>query len=280
MIGYVKPYVDELKVKDLKLYRAYYCAVCTSLSKKYGPLSRLFLSYDATFISIFFDAFDEKTLSFSKARCPLPPFQKKRVVSGSFGVKSGVEISQAASRLKLEDVVRDEKNFKALWAKVLLTAFVKKNTLAQKIKSSVNEMIFLEFSECDEPNEPAEAFGKAVQAMVDEQLSKARSHLLFLVGKWMYLVDALDDLEKDLKKGSYNPYVLKYKKRLSEFSTFVDEIKEREKSSMNFLLLSIRNEFLRMKSSMNKNVSILENIITLGLTHVTETVLRNTKIEE
>ncbi len=274
MIGYVKPDVDELKVKDLKLYRAYYCSVCTELAKKYGPLSRLWLSYDATFFSLFLDAFRKEEQRFSKARCPLPPFRKKRIVENSFGVKKGAQLSRTAFRMKLEDTVYDEKGPKKMWAEILLTFFVKKNELLKKIREKLNKMRFLELSECEEPNEPADVFGEIVSFMAHEEKSSEGKQLLFLIGKWVYLVDALDDIDKDLKSGSYNPYVLKYKKEAwRNFESLTEFIKNSEKMSMKFLLLRMREELSKTENKMNKNLSVIRNIVTLGIPKVTEKVL-------
>jgi hypothetical protein len=37
MFGYVRPYRDELKVKDYELYRAVYCGLCHSLKSAAAP---------------------------------------------------------------------------------------------------------------------------------------------------------------------------------------------------------------------------------------------------
>jgi hypothetical protein len=110
MIGYLKPDVNELRVRELKLYNAYYCGICTGLSKKYGPVSRLLLSYDSTFFVILSDALSGSQCQFAHARCPLPPFQKKRIVK-SEDMRFGMEISKFFSDLKIDDFKRDSKGF-------------------------------------------------------------------------------------------------------------------------------------------------------------------------
>lgn len=42
--------------------------------------------------------------------------------------------------------------------------------------------------------------------------------LLYHLGRWIYLVDAADDLKKDVKNGSYNPLVPRFGAQAGELS--------------------------------------------------------------
>ncbi len=281
MVGYVRPDVDELKVKELKLYRSYYCGICTALSHKYGPLSRLFLSYDATFMAIVKDAFDEKTPEFGKARCPLPPFQKKVIVKRNSAIDFGIEISQIGSKLKLDDLKRDEKRVKKALAYLFNPLIGKVNdSLFKYVKHDIDEMFFYELSESSEPNEPAEAFGRAVmKMMLWRKMSEKAAFLLYLIGKWVYLVDALDDLEEDLKKKNYNPYVMKYQARLSkmDFLQFSQFVRATEEIPMNFLISRIQDEFFKLENDMKRNSSLIRNVLFCGIPKMTRKVLSKGK---
>ena len=52
MFGYVTVCEPELKVKDLKKYRAYYCGLCRTLKEDYGFMGQMTLTYDMTFAVI------------------------------------------------------------------------------------------------------------------------------------------------------------------------------------------------------------------------------------
>lgn len=69
MFGYVGINNEELKVKDLKRYKAYYCGLCEELGSKYGGRGRLTLSYDMTFLAILLTGVYEKTPKLSTLRC-------------------------------------------------------------------------------------------------------------------------------------------------------------------------------------------------------------------
>lgn len=279
MTGYVRPDVDELKGKELKLYRAYYCGICTALSNRYGPLSRLFLSYDATFMAIFFDAFSNERPKFGKSRCPLPPFQKKDVVIRNSAIEFGVETSRIGTRLKIEDSKRDSKAMKRFFFFLIAPLFQKvDDSLMKVIKPKIDKMVFLEITHSSDPNEIADVFGEALSSMV--RWAKAPNEttlLLHLIGRWVYLIDALDDIKEDAKKFSYNPYILKYEHRFSQddLLSVIDFVKENEESSIRFLLQRMQEEFLGLKEKMVRNSTLIENVIFYGIPKVTSIILNN-----
>ncbi|WP_456401001.1 DUF5685 family protein [Mesoaciditoga sp.] len=276
MIGYVRPDVEELKVKELKLYRSYYCGICTSLSRKYGPLSRLFLSYDATFMAILEDAFGKEEPLFGKARCPLPPFQKKKIVVKNNAIELGMDISQLGVKLKLDDLKRDKKHLKKMFILLLAFFFAKSgNSLFEKVKDDVDEMVFYEISESSNPHEAAHAFGKAVEKMINfESAHQELSLLMYLIGEWVYLVDALDDIEEDIESGAYNPFVLKYKNSFGvQKGDFSKYVRTNEKEQLNFLISRIQEEFLKVEKFMLRNSELVRNVIFFGIPKVTLRVL-------
>lgn len=278
MTGYVKPDLDELKVKDLKLYNAYYCGICTALSKKYGPLSRVLLSYDATFIAILSDAFSNEKRTFGKSHCPLPPFQRKRVVVENHSVDFGVEISHLSTRLKIDDIRRDSKFFKRILALLVVPILGKVDiSLMKSIKPMVNKMVFLELAKSPNPDEISDVFGEIMKTMTKAMDKLRRAELfLYLIGKWVYLIDALDDISKDVEKKLYNPYFFKYKESFSENSlkNFVAFVKKNEEPSMRFLISRIQEEFLNIEGDMTRNSQLIKNVVFYGIPKITSKILK------
>ena len=76
MFGYVNVCRDELKVKELALFNAYYCGLCKRQGKLCGGASRLILSYDFTVLALLLDAMEEERPTVSKGRCMLHPFKR------------------------------------------------------------------------------------------------------------------------------------------------------------------------------------------------------------
>lgn len=64
MFGYVVINEQELKVREVGLYRSYYCGFCKRLREKYGLPGQMTLSYDMTFLILLltdlYDAEDEE----------------------------------------------------------------------------------------------------------------------------------------------------------------------------------------------------------------------------
>ncbi|MGC8704912.1 MAG: DUF5685 family protein [Athalassotoga sp.] len=270
MIGYLKPDLDELKVKELRLYNSYYCGICTSISKRYGPFSRLLLSYDAVFFSILSDVVKKEKIEFGSSRCPLPPFQKKKIVK-SEGVSFGAEISKFFSELKVEDFKRDSRGIKHFLSFFILN--LKSNIFKDIANSYIKELYFYELTREPDPEKMAEIFGNFSRALSGSIESlKSASTMIYLIGKWIYLADALDDLEKDFKDGNYNPFLEKYGD-LFEIKEFFDRIKEKERASLVFLVSRIQEEYLSLKLENFAGKSLIENVIFYGLPKVNKKIM-------
>ena len=69
MFGYVTIYEPELKVKDLKKYKAYYCGLCRALKEDYGFMGQMTLTYDMTFAVILLTSLYESTAEAERHRC-------------------------------------------------------------------------------------------------------------------------------------------------------------------------------------------------------------------
>ena len=59
VFGYIRVRESELRVRELSLYRAAYCGLCRSLGRECGQVSRIYLSYDLTFMALVRAALDE-----------------------------------------------------------------------------------------------------------------------------------------------------------------------------------------------------------------------------
>lgn len=277
MIGYLKPDLDELKVKELKFYNSYYCGICTLMSKKYGPFSRLFLSYDATFFAILSDTIGKVQILYDNSRCPLPPFQRKKIVK-SDGVEFGSNVSKLFFKLKIDDFKRDSKGIKHFLSFFLLS--LKSEKFEEISKKYVNKLRFNELTRESNIERMADLFGDFSCALSNSiENLKTASNMIYLLGKWVYLIDALDDLEIDFKEKNYNPYLEKYK----DFATtdLFDKIKDREKRSIVFLVSRIQEEFAKLNLQNSLGKTLIENVLFYGLPKVYQKIIekKDEKIE-
>ena len=88
----------------------------------------------------------------------------------------------------------------------------------------------------------------------DENESELR-RIGFNIGKYIYLLDAYEDLDKDYKNGSYNPFI-DYIDKKEELKLRVDKLIS---MSLGMVGKGIDNLNLKM------NTSIIENIVYSGV---------------
>ncbi len=265
MFGYVNVCRDELKVKELKLFHAYYCGLCKRQGKLCGAASRLILSYDFTVLALLLDSMEEQRPEISAGRCMLHPFKKRPVVTQSPCMDYCAQMSVALAYYKaLDDHTDDGVSIKSA-ALALKPAVNKiKNKYPDKLYNI--EKYLAEITEAEKTGKknidiPAAAFGKLMAELFckDETENRALYEFGYNIGRWIYVMDAIDDFEKDKKKGRYNP-----------FST-AEEIAEQANAVWyNLSAAAAAFELLEIK----RNKSILDNIVYTGLKNVTEKVLK------
>ena len=92
----------------------------------------------------------------------------------------------------------------------------------------------------------------------------------FFLGKYIYLIDAYEDIEKDLNKGNYNPFTEIY--RNEGFDDFVQKI-------LTMMISECAREFENLP--IIEDVDILRNILYSGIWLKYKMVRNNRKnIEE
>ena len=80
MLGYVKVFKPELKVREYEVYCGYYCGVCKSIGKRYGQLPRMTLSYDAAFLAILLESVSADLDAPTQEHCIAHPLIKKKTI--------------------------------------------------------------------------------------------------------------------------------------------------------------------------------------------------------
>ncbi len=265
MLGYVKPDKPELKIKEYEIYRGYYCSLCKALGKRYGNFSRLFLSYDVTFFVLFLYALkDGCNPEFKKGRCPFNPFKKCNYIfvkTDEFDFATAFSIIM--SYYKVRDNVQDSSFLKGIKYYLILPFIYLKYNKAKKlhpeiddiIGNSIKEQIELEAERCDISDKAAHPSATAL-AKCFAMYSNNENESLFYrfgycLGRYVYLIDAFDDIEKDKKNKCYNVF------DLNGYTN--EQIAESIRMSINELVLCI--DLFDFK----QNKCIIENIIKNGL---------------
>lgn len=218
MFGYVTANELELKMKDFHEYRSYYCGLCQSLKTRYGISGQLTLTYDMTFVILLLTSLYECETKSEEHRCAVHPV-KKRVILQNEITDYAADMNLILAYFHLKDDWEDEKKLTALAGGRMMLHKVKKAMACyprqcEVIQKELRNLSEYERQDCMEIDVPAGCFGRLMEEILvykkDCWEDKLR-RMGFYLGKFIYILDAYDDVEKDVKSGNYNPFSEKYK---------------------------------------------------------------------
>lgn len=289
MFGYVTPLKAEMKVKDFARFKCYYCGLCCHLKKEFGNIPRLSLNYDMTFLGLLLDGLSPDKLMVSSHRCILHPTEKKTIISNNKALSYAASINLSLFYYKLLDDVNDDKDLKSKLGIAILSPYKKKFPdqiieINNSIKDCLDELSKLEiarsFSSIDEICDP---FSRLVGIVLrdypyeliddSDDLRSILYYLGYSLGKWIYLIDALDDLKTDMEKHKFNPIDFLYNKDSLTYDKFIEFIKPKIEFTILNCGYSCKENL--MKLNLKRNVDILYNIIELGLMDKYMNVVQN-----
>ena len=283
MFGYVKTHTPELKVCEYEAYRAAYCGLCRAMGKCTGQCSRMMLSYDFAFLVHVRLALTGQSAEYEKKRCLVHPLRKRTVMKRNPQLDACAEMAAILSYHKISDDIADESGGKRLLARLLrpIVGHMRKRAmrnggyeaLDESMRARLEELRALEQERRDSVDIPADLFGKLLADAVAADLSGTDERLArqigYHIGRWIYIVDALDDYEEDRARGRYNPFVLLYPEP------------EQMRHASEGIAIALKNELaqaenafdlLTFENEMQKN--IVANIIYLGMPRTVEELLR------
>ncbi len=218
MFGYIIVNKQEMKFRDFELYQSYYCGFCRKLKEKYGIRGQLTLSYDMTFLILLLSGLYEAQETAGSCKCVAHPFDRHSTRSNQF-TEYAADMNVILTYYHCMDDWEDEKKLlKRGYAGVLKSAFQKAESLyPEKAKRIKRELVQLKKYERDRERNldmPAGCFGNIMAeifAYRNDEWQEELQKMGFYLGKFIYLMDAYEDIEKDEKNGCYNPFAFSYK---------------------------------------------------------------------
>ena len=275
MFGYVTPCKMELKIKDYEIFKAYYCGVCKSIKSNYGNIPRISLNYDMTFLAILIDALLDEPLELNPERCPVHPIKKRLYVRNNSSVDYASKLNITLTHYKFLDDLNDEKAFKYNILYSISNLYIKKNPLYLKdvenqIKASLEKLSNQEKDLIENNIDSiSDTFADLTGILLTSYNFKDKSFIEDLywlgynLGKWIYLIDAIDDLKDDMKNNKFNPINHCFNENNLEFLEFYSLIKDR----VEFILIYCASQCLDIfyKLPIKKNKDLIENILKYGL---------------
>lgn len=201
----------ELKLKDFDLYRSYYCGICHALEKRYGRRGQILLNYDMTFLAILLSGLYEPREEKGRERC-LPHPGKPHPFRTSEAVLYAADMTVLLGACKAEDDWKDEKKLQGALLHTLLrkdyaAAAACYPRQARALEESLDALHRAEEAGTENLDEAAGTTGRflaEIFAWKEDFWQDDLRRLGFYLGKFIYLADAYEDLEKDRKSGSYN----------------------------------------------------------------------------
>lgn len=230
MFGYITVNKDELKIKDYRRYRAFYCGVCHSLGEHYGLSGRMTLTYDMTFMAIVLSALYEDSTVPAMHRCIPHPVRKHEALYNEY-TDYAAAVNIMLTYYKLKDDWEDERKIKSnAFAALIKSAFNKAKSLyprqARAIETYIAEQKECENLKTESPDIAAGPTGRMLAQIFDyrqDEWSENLRRMGFYLGKYIYIMDAFDDLERDIRKDNYNPFAV-----VSESPSLEDDVRQIE----------------------------------------------------
>lgn len=223
MFGYIKPFKPELKVREFDTFQAVYCGLCRQLRHLFGPLASLTLSYDFTLVGLLSLALTEEPVPSARCRCVANPLKRKVCVKQCDSLTLAACAAILMGYYKIKDDLVDNGFFGKCRSVLLLLFFAPARKKAARLypeldllwKDAMAAQAKLEADAADSPDRAADPTATALAGLCamlseDETQKQVLHRFGYLLGRYVYFADALDDLADDRRHRRYNPFLAKF----------------------------------------------------------------------
>lgn len=279
MLGYVTCEKAELKMRDFERYNGYYCGVCKSIGVRYGQIPRMILSYDAAFLALVLAGAMEERESVTREHCVIHHIKKKMIVRNQ-AIDYAADVMLILAWHKLRDDAKDEGKLRAKTAMIAFRRVYRdlekaRSDLCEGIRKSLDELDQLEKAKCDRLDLIAHTFASIMEKIFhieggDPQINRLLAALGYHLGKWIYLIDAWEDIGENIASGAYNP--LLYRFGWNKAGESQENFRKRIYDDVERNLLIYLSEMSKIVDllALGKNKDIIENVVYMGLLRRTE----------
>lgn len=281
MFGYVKTDFPNLYVKDTILYKAMYCGLCKSIGKVTGQKGRLVLNYDLTFLSVLLHNVLGIDVVIEKEHCAVHLITKRPIAkSDELSEKIGA-LNVILAYHKLSDDVLDNNK-----GRIKRAFFKKSYKKAKKFQPILDQIVARHYADLvnyektngDSVDLSANPFSQMMVDIVKEitgdKFTFELEELSYNLGKWIYLIDALDDFDKDKQKNNFNVFINLF----SDVNNKTELTKKHKDELINIfgaILINIAENSRKLKYEFNHD--LLDNVLLKGLNLQTKIIMENKK---
>lgn len=281
MFGYIRPAKERLNAHDEELFQAVYCGLCHELGRKYGFSARFVLNFDFTFLAILLS--ETEAPACTSCRCIAHPCKARCVMAHTASLEVAADHSIVLAWWQLRDHIKDHGLLKSLpyrlAALFLRSAYRKASRCVPEFDASVqrhlSDLAARERAHCaslDQAAEPFAALMADIAAVAPDELHRrVMAEIFYHLGRWIYLVDAADDLKKDFEAGCYNP--LRYRYGLTD-GTLDEKTQQEVALSLDLSVHRMASAYALLERGVWSN--ILDSIFYESLYGIGNAVLKGT----
>ena len=268
MFGYIIVNKGDMKFKEFDIYHSYYCGLCQSLKERHGALGQISLTYDLTVIALLLTSLYEPETQEATVKCIAHPFEKHTIRQNEFSAYAA-DMNVLFTYYKCADDWEDDKKV----SKLIYGGSLKKNyrrlcslygEKAKNIDNLMQKLSQAEKKQTTDVDYMAGLFGAVMGELMTPKKDEWHESLYTLgsyLGKYIYLLDAYEDIEEDIRKHRYNPLIQQYHN-----PDFDEEIK----MILTMMMSGCCKEFEKLP--IIENVEILRNILYSGVWYRYEAV--------
>ena len=214
MLGVMTVRKDEMKFREFDRYRGYYCGLCRAIGRRCGSVCRLALSFEMTFLAMLHTSLYEMETKSDMRRCALHPAHKRLMLSNE-AIDYCADLSALVSYYDLRDGWEDERRVDRLAeSRLILKAAKRAGGRLPRQKAAVERYVkaLHEVEKNNDQNLDAAAnltgeMLAQLYVMKDDVYANDLRELGYYLGKFIYLCDCYEDVERDIKKNNYNPLI-------------------------------------------------------------------------
>lgn len=212
MFGFVTANGSELTKEQKERYSGVYCGICRQIRSRCSQIARLGLRYDMAFLALLHMSLYEPREQWADRACLLHPVKPRPWVDNEY-IRYAADMNVALTYYKCLDDWQDDRSHAArLMANHLQSHMPPlENRYPRQcgsIADCIRELSRLEGENCQNPDEPANCFGKLMAELMvyrEDLWANTLRELGFYLGRFIYLADAAVDYPRDLKQKKYNP---------------------------------------------------------------------------
>ena len=263
MFGYVTPNVAILEKERVARYRAYYCGLCATLKQRHGQKGRITLSNDMTFLYLLLSSLYEPIDAQTEASCVVHPIKKQTYLHNEIAAYCA-DMNILLAYYKCVDHKKDDGAvLQGVHARMLQNSFqrIKKQypTQSTVVADCLQKIDALECQKSTNIDALCNLTGTklgAIYSYKDDNWTPFVRKIGEGLGRFIYLMDAVDDYDQDMRKKRFNPLTELHSLPTSEYMTTI-------KSALTILVAEATEAFEYLP--LQQDIDIMQNVLYSGI---------------